>query len=369
MKVVIKVLIDNPACRYMLSRAGCGRIRHLSTRVLWVQQRVEQKELRVTPVSSTDNLADIGTKKLPVRTMRDIGIYDSEKGQLVGQDEHEQKLCKQNLRLITGSSNFKTNAKAIQLIIASSFSSTDAWSCLDPMVPYSGNFTVMEQVADAYLWFSGVIYPYLAEYQSVVEYAQIWMNGFAYLVGWLCITTFMICLVCRVYFGPDAISSTPGRVFALFGELVECMAHHFLEWYGERKIKYWHGDREKCFAKKDKPSIMYAQEMAISWRKYLRFFQGIVYNFFDEIQVESPGDRYIRCQCSSMSECSSPTYWQKVHHGTSRDLSDEDFVADYVTARESILHRAGEARDEAEMYGDHERMYHYENIIDAITPL
>ena len=286
--------------------------------------------------------------------MHDIGIFDSEKGQLVGQDEHEQKLCKQNLRLITGSSNFKTNAKLIQLIIASSFSSTDALSCLDPMVPYSGNSTVMEQVADAYLWFSGVIYPYLAEYQYVVEYAQIWMNGFAYLVGWLCITTFMICLVCRVYFGPDAISRTPGRVFVLFGELLECMAHHFLEWYGERKIKYWHGEREKCFAKKDKPSIRYAQQMAISWRKYLRFLQG------DEIQVESPGDRYIRYQCSSMSECSSPTYWQKVHHGTSPD---------YVTARESILHRAREARDEAEMNGDHERMYHYENIIGAITPL
>ena len=62
------------------------------------------------------------------------------------------------------------------------------------------------------------------------------MNGFAHLVGWLCITTFMICLACRVYFGPDAINRTPGRMFALFGELLECMAHHVLEWYGERKI-------------------------------------------------------------------------------------------------------------------------------------
>ncbi len=129
LRVVIKVSIDNSACRYVLSGAGCV-IRHLSARVLWVQQRVEQKELRITPVSSTDNLADIGTKKLTVSTMRllmhDIGIYDSERGQLVGQEEHEQKLCKQNLRLVTCSSNFKTSAKLIQLIIASSFSSTDA---------------------------------------------------------------------------------------------------------------------------------------------------------------------------------------------------------------------------------------------------
>ena len=87
--------------------------------------------------------------------------------------------------------------------------------------------------------------PILAEYQYVVEYAQVWMNGFAHLVGWVCITTFMICLVCRVYFGPDAIQSTPGRMFVLFGELLECMGHHFLEWYGEKKIKYWQGEREK----------------------------------------------------------------------------------------------------------------------------
>ncbi len=40
-----------------------------------------------------------------------------------------------------------------------------------------------------------------------------------------------------------------------------------------------------------------------------------------------------------------------------------------MSTRESILHRAREARDEAEMDGNHERMYHYENIIDTITPL
>ncbi len=222
------------------------------------------------------------------------------------------------------------------------------------MVAYSGNFTTMEQVADAYLWFSGVIYPYLAEYQYVVDYAQDWMNGFAPLVGWVCITTFMICLVCRVYFVPDAIQSTPGRMFVLFGELLECMGHHFLQWYGEKKIRYWQGEREKCFANKDKPGIRRAQQMAIYWREYLRSLQGIVYNFFDEIVVESPRDRYVRYQCSSMSECSSPTYWQKVHHGDNLDLSDEDFVADYMSARESILQRAREARDTAEMEGDTE---------------
>ena len=87
----IKLLIDNSACRYILSRAGCGRVRHLSTRVLWMQQRVERKELMVGPVASTENVSDIGTKRLAVSTMKylmyKLGVYDSETSSLVGHEE------------------------------------------------------------------------------------------------------------------------------------------------------------------------------------------------------------------------------------------------------------------------------------------
>ncbi len=83
-------------------------------------------------------------------------------------------------------------------------------------------------------------------------------------------------------------------MFVLFGELLECMGHHFLEWYGEKRIKYWQNEREKCFTNKDKPGIRRAQQMAIYWREYLRSLQGFVYNLFDEMVVESPRDRYVR---------------------------------------------------------------------------
>ena len=96
----------------------------------------------------------------------------------------------------------------------------------------------------------------------ILEYAQAWRHGSAYLTGWLCIIVFSVCLVCRIVFGPNATDSTPGRMLVLFGALLDCMAHHFLEWYGERKIKYWHGEREKCFANKDKP----ASDMLNRWQ-------------------------------------------------------------------------------------------------------
>ena len=69
-EVSIKLLVDKSARRYILSRAGCGRVRHLSTRILWMQQRVERKELLVGAVSSSAHAADIGMKRLSVPTMK-----------------------------------------------------------------------------------------------------------------------------------------------------------------------------------------------------------------------------------------------------------------------------------------------------------
>ena len=119
----------------------------------------------------------------------------------------------------------------------------------------------------------------------------------------------------------------------------------------------------------DGQSIKTAQQMAISWRHYLRALQGIVYNFFDEEPTESAGDRLRRYQSCSLSECSDPSHWQEIHHGANPDLSDEDFAADYVIATESILRRAREAYQEAEINSDYERMCHFENIIDTVTAL
>ena len=166
----------------------------------------------------------------------------------------------------------------------------------------------------------------------------------------------------------DAINSTPGRMFVLFGDVFQCMGHHLLQWYSEEKIKHWQKECQKCFDVKDRNGVKHAQEMMISWRHCLRVLQGIVHGFFDE-PGESVADRRQHYQNSSLSECSSPSFWQEVHHGTTDDLSDEDFVANYVTARESILRRARAGYEDAYVHGDHERMYHFENIINTITPL
>ena len=60
---------------------------------------------------------------------------------------------------------------------------------------------------------------------------------------------------------PRCYYSTPDRVFMLFGELLECMGHHFLEWYVERKIKYWQRGTD-------------AMEQDISWTEFYDNFRA-----------------------------------------------------------------------------------------------
>ena len=74
--IVIHHLMDSAAAHGILARQGVGRIRHLSCRILWLQQLVKQRsnvipftetpELfhLVSGVSGSNNIADLGTKCL-----------------------------------------------------------------------------------------------------------------------------------------------------------------------------------------------------------------------------------------------------------------------------------------------------------------
>eukprot|EP00974_Lingulodinium_polyedra_P012462 1203738-Lingulodinium_polyedra.AAC.1 len=56
------VLTDSNACRGAVTRIGAGKLRHVETRYLWVQERIRKRELAVGRVSTEDNPADLLTK-------------------------------------------------------------------------------------------------------------------------------------------------------------------------------------------------------------------------------------------------------------------------------------------------------------------
>ena len=60
----VNVATDASASKAMVSRRGFGKVKHISRCFLWIQQRIREKEMRVSKVGTNDNPADIGTKFL-----------------------------------------------------------------------------------------------------------------------------------------------------------------------------------------------------------------------------------------------------------------------------------------------------------------
>jgi hypothetical protein len=63
-------LTDSSAARGMACRTGPGRVKHLETRWLWIQERVREKSISLGKVDTKVNPADLGTKVLDGETVR-----------------------------------------------------------------------------------------------------------------------------------------------------------------------------------------------------------------------------------------------------------------------------------------------------------
>jgi hypothetical protein len=62
--VTLTIYMDSSAARAIFRRKGCGRIRHLETKLLWVQAALADGVFKLDTVLGTENKADIGTKAL-----------------------------------------------------------------------------------------------------------------------------------------------------------------------------------------------------------------------------------------------------------------------------------------------------------------
>ena len=53
-----RILTDSSAAKGIVSRVGCGKVKHLEARQLWVQEVVKQKRLQVRKVPREINISD-----------------------------------------------------------------------------------------------------------------------------------------------------------------------------------------------------------------------------------------------------------------------------------------------------------------------
>ena len=69
--------LDSSAARGILQRQGVGRVRHMSCRILWLQEllKIPGKKHTVSPISGNLNIADIGTKRLPKHRLEQLMAF------------------------------------------------------------------------------------------------------------------------------------------------------------------------------------------------------------------------------------------------------------------------------------------------------
>ena len=118
---------DSSVARAIASRLGVGRVKHLQTSCLWVQQWVHQKTLKVTSISTSRNPTDMGTKILSAGRLRMLcGITGmvNDSGERVGIDELQVELGKPK-------GWTPKMARMIQLLMAGALSGTLQGCSLD----------------------------------------------------------------------------------------------------------------------------------------------------------------------------------------------------------------------------------------------
>ena len=108
---------DNSAARQLVSRQGVGRIRHLSGKLLWVQDLVLSKQLAIGQIPTEWSYSDVGTKPLTRSCMmvllHQIGGIDPNNLQMVGQEEFDAVASR-----LVGQQNLKRVAKTIYRMAA-----------------------------------------------------------------------------------------------------------------------------------------------------------------------------------------------------------------------------------------------------------
>jgi len=90
-RTLIYIYNGSSGAKGILSRRGVGRLRHLSCRILWLQEMVGNGTLKLCSTSGHQNPADISAKRLAAPRMKSLmtllGLYTRSTGCLEGADD------------------------------------------------------------------------------------------------------------------------------------------------------------------------------------------------------------------------------------------------------------------------------------------
>ena len=124
-KVEFTLNLDNSAAKAFFFRSGVGRIRHISVRVLWLQREVKLGMVTPSTVSTRDNTADLGTKRLSRERMRYLmnlcKVYDLSQSEYVGkhvlEKVHQSEAMSEGIKLLRNNGIKNNSAKSVMRIL------------------------------------------------------------------------------------------------------------------------------------------------------------------------------------------------------------------------------------------------------------
>ena len=148
--IKVHLAMDNSAARAFLCRVGVGRIRHISLRILWMQEKTKEGFMTVGKVGTKENVSDLGTKRLTRDRMEYLmnlcKVYNMANSQFVGSSFAEKLEEQQILRV--GIKNLRqmgfngtTSKSLMRVLLINALSSTMAMELPADPSPSSSSST------------------------------------------------------------------------------------------------------------------------------------------------------------------------------------------------------------------------------------
>ena len=131
----IYLYTDSSGARGILQRKGVGRLRHLSCRILWLQNLIGVGIIKLSAVSGSTNPADIGTKRLTANRLRSLmsllGLFNMSTNTVEGSDDPG--------RIFSRRQNVRTLISALGLLQLQgcsdeNFDSSSSWRLVSTLV-------------------------------------------------------------------------------------------------------------------------------------------------------------------------------------------------------------------------------------------
>ena len=112
---------DSSAARSLASRQGIGRARHIAANLLWLQEKVAQRTVRITAIPTAVNVSDMGTKSLSrarMESLKFLAKMVSWNGDRLGVNEFQELAEKERMRkqVVSTVKQFGGNARLATLL-------------------------------------------------------------------------------------------------------------------------------------------------------------------------------------------------------------------------------------------------------------